>query len=117
MAKRQARRAVLSVREERGDRLHKVWVSNTVDGFDARLVSVRRGDGTFRAAVVTHGPSGERCSVKDWGRDEAGLVAFAEEFVREIGDERLKFRLVDLSGLPDLPSQVARLRGLGLRTD
>lgn len=116
MSKRQGFQAPLILEE--GDNLWKCWVSNRHKGVRIQVLSARRASGTFSAAIVfeREGRDGTpklRFWVKHDQREE-GVIEMANELMKAVSDDRLHFRLIDLSEVTgDLDAQLAALKTEG----
>ena len=97
-----------------GDRLWKLWYSNESDGFQMRLVSIVRADGTLELAVISEGPSGRTWGIEKPSSDEV-LIQSAKDWVKEMSDSRIQFRFLDLSSVTLLEKQFAMMRKEGLK--
>jgi len=91
----------------------KVWYSNEVEKFQARVVSVRRRGGKLSVAVICNGPTTYQAGTKDFETD-AEVVKEAEKFVKEISDDRISFKFIDLSPITDLDAQFDEMARRGL---
>ncbi len=112
-AKRQStppEKGIVNLKE--GDRLWKLWHTNEHDGFRMKLISVLRSNGGLELVVISKGPSG-----KQWGSEkpesDGALVRAANDWVKEMSDEHLQFKFLDLSGIETFDEQIEVLKREG----
>lgn len=114
MSKRQSERGVLELDD--GDRLLKVWYSNAVEKFQARIYTVIRTNGKFDVGVIANGPTKHQAGVMTFD-SEAKAFAEAEDWVKELTDDRIRFKCIDVSGIDNSFDQFDELkrRGMNIR--
>ena len=107
-------RGILEIGEK--ERLWKLWYTNEYGGFQMRLISVLRSDGRLDLAIISEGPRGKQWGYENPTSDE-DLTRMAEEWIKEIGDEHLRFRFLDLSGIEPFKNQIEALEREGLSVE
>lgn len=116
VSKRQGFRAPLVL--EDGDNLWKCWLSNRYKGVHVQVLSAKRADGRFSTAIVfeREGADGKP-KLRTWakhGQQEEEVIETANEIMKGVSDDRLQFRLLDLSEVKgDLDAQLAALQAEG----
>lgn len=103
-----------------GDLLWKCWVTNIYLGVQVQVLSARRADGTYSSVVIFIREDRKGKPVaRSWGKDgqaEEQVLELANDLMREVADDRLHFRLIDLSDLREQSAQFVRLREEGFET-
>lgn len=118
MSKRQHTRAPLVLEE--GDNLWKCWVSNQHKGVRVQVLSAKRADGSFSSVIVFEREGqDERPQVRFWakhGQQEEQVIEMANDLMKAVSDDRLHFRLLDLSEEKGgLDAQLAALKNEGFQ--
>lgn len=115
VGKRQSFRPPLVLEE--GDLLWKCWITNVHKGVHVQVLSARRAEGTFSAAIVfvredKTGKPVARFWVKH-GVNQEQVIELANDLMRAISDDRLHFRMMDLSEVKSIDAQMIALRDEG----
>ena len=115
VGKRQSFRPPLVLEE--GDLLWKCWITNVHKGVHVQVLSARRAEGTFSAAIVfvredKTGKPVARFWVKH-GQQQEQVIELANDLMRSISDDRLHFRMIDLSEVKGIDAQMAALHDEG----
>jgi len=102
---------------EEGDLLWKCWITNVHKGVHVQVLSARRAEGTFSAAIVfvredKAGNPVARFWVKH-GVNQEQVIELANDLMRSIADDRLHFRMIDLSEVKGIDAQMIALRDEG----
>lgn len=106
----EAREVPLELKE--GDRLWKVWATERKHGFQAKILTSKRRDGTWEMVTITDGPSGKNVYSKVI-HDEREILATVDGLAERIADLGFQFKLFDLSGILDVREQFKRVEDFG----
>jgi hypothetical protein len=115
VSRRQATRAPLTLDE--GDLLWKCWVTNVHRGVHVQVLSAKRADSTYSAAIIfiREGKDGKP-TARFWVKhrqNEEDIVELANELMTAVADDHLHFRLIDLSDVRKVEDQIAALHEEG----
>ncbi len=94
-----------------GDALWKCWITNVHRGVHVQVLSARRAVGTYSAAIVfiredKHWRPTARFWVKH-GQKQEGVIEMANDLMKAVADDRLHFRMIDLSEVHGIDAQMA----------
>lgn len=106
----EAREVPLDLKQ--GDRLWKIWATERRDGFQAKILTSKRRDGTWEMVTITDGPSGKQVYSKVI-HDEHEILATVDHLAVGISDFGFQFQLFDLSEIFDVREQFRRIQEFG----
>lgn len=115
VGRRQAFRPPLVLEE--GDLLWKCWITNVHKGVHVQVLSARRAGGTFSAAIVfIREDKAGKPTARFWVKHDVNqeqVIELANDLMKAVADDRLHFRIIDLSALKDIDAQMAALHDEG----